>query len=165
MGIPKLLFLHQLITKLTLQSIKPHFNSPLIFTQFRNFTQLSTSFDNSLHSLTLRLVVNSPNNSVIPLLDEYQKSNAVKHDELKKIIRTLRNKHLFNRALEVSEWMTSRSFGSPNSGDLAVRLDLTGQVHGVDAAEKFFREVNDPSERMHGALLSCYVKAELVDKS
>ncbi|XP_074319374.1 pentatricopeptide repeat-containing protein At4g21705, mitochondrial-like [Silene latifolia] len=165
MGISKLLFLNQLITKSTFQSLKPYFNSPLIFTQIRKITQLSTSFDNSLHSIAVQFVENSPKKSVIPLIEEYEKGNVVKHNDLRKIIHTLRNKHLFDRALEVSEWMTNRCFGRADSSELAVRLDLTSQVHGVDAAEKFFKEVNDHSERMHGALLNCYVKANLVDKS
>ncbi|XP_074319377.1 pentatricopeptide repeat-containing protein At4g21705, mitochondrial-like [Silene latifolia] len=165
MGIPKLLFLYQLITKSTFQSLKPHYNSPLISTQIRKITQISTSVDNSLHSNTVQFLANSPKKSVIPLIEEYEKVNVVKHNELKKIISTLRHKHLFDRALEVSEWMTSRSIGRADPGELAVRLDLTGQVHGVDAAEKFFKEVNDHSERMHGVLLNCYVKANLVEKS
>ncbi|XP_074319378.1 pentatricopeptide repeat-containing protein At4g21705, mitochondrial-like [Silene latifolia] len=165
MGIPKLLFLRQLITKSTFQSFKPQYNSPLIFTQIRKITQLSTSCENSLHSLTVQFCANSPKKSIIPLLDDFEKVNVVKHKDLKNIIHTLSNKQLFDRALEVSEWMTSRSFSSPNSGDLAVRLDLTGRVHGVDAAERFFKKVDDHSERMYGALLKCYVKANLVDKS
>ncbi|KAK9688933.1 hypothetical protein RND81_09G022900 [Saponaria officinalis] len=174
MGTPNFSSLKQLISKSTFQFLKqlslqqprnPQFNSPSNFTITRNLTQIYPNFDNSLHTKTVQFVANLPKTSIIPLLEQYEKCNVVKHNELKKIIHTLRQKHLFDRALEVSEWMTSRSLGQPISGDLAVRLDLTGQVHGIDAAERFFNEVNEHSERMYGALLSCYVKADLVDKS
>ncbi|XP_044489054.1 pentatricopeptide repeat-containing protein At4g21705, mitochondrial-like isoform X2 [Mangifera indica] len=66
----------------------------------------------------------------------------------------------------VSEWMSSNVL--PFSvGESAVRLDLIGKVHGLEAAETYFNSLNDEDkiDKVYGALLSCYVREGLVDKS
>ena len=59
----------------------------------------------------------------------------------------------------------TRSHGNSVASDCAVQLDLIGKVHGIEAAERYFNEVGDRSEKMYGALLNCYVREGLVEKS
>lgn len=69
--------------------------------------------------------------------------------------------------VQFSEWMSSKRLCSFSSGDQAVQLDLIGVVHGVDAAERYFNNLTDQekNEKVYGALLNCYVREGLVDKS
>lgn len=48
-----------------------------------------------------------------------------------------------------------------------MQLDLIGKVRGLDVAESYFQNLseNDKTEKLHGALLNCYVREGLVDKS
>ena len=51
--------------------------------------------------------------------------------------------------------------------DHAVHLDLIGQVRGLPSAERYFNNLNenDKTEKTYGALLNCYVRECLIDKS
>lgn len=53
------------------------------------------------------------------------------------------------------------------AGDRAMQMDLIGKVRGFIAAETFFNELNeeDKNEKTYGALLNCYVREGLSDKS
>lgn len=67
---------------------------------------------------------------------------------------------------QVSNWMSSKDL--PLSvGDHAVQLDLIGKVHGLESAESYFNSLTDEDkvEKTYGALLNCYVREGLVDKS
>ncbi|KAH9627330.1 hypothetical protein KSS87_011560 [Heliosperma pusillum] len=103
---------------------------------------------------------------VIPLLEHYfAEDNSVFESDVPKIIRDLRKRKLFDRALEVLEWTNRKPVRHTNSSDLPLHLDLVGKVHGIAAAEKFFEEANDQSEKMYNSLLNFYVQGILVDKS
>lgn len=69
--------------------------------------------------------------------------------------------------MQFSEWMSSKNFCPDSSGNHAVQLDLIGVVRGVDAAESYFNNLTDieKDEKTYGALLNCYVREGLVDKS
>jgi pentatricopeptide repeat protein len=49
----------------------------------------------------------------------------------------------------------------------AVHLDLIGKVHGFVTAETYFNNLKDidRNEKTYGALLNCYVRQRLIDKS
>ncbi|XP_052208529.1 pentatricopeptide repeat-containing protein At4g21705, mitochondrial-like [Diospyros lotus] len=68
---------------------------------------------------------------------------------------------------QISEWMSSKGLCSFSPGDRAVQLDLIGQVRGLSAAESYFSVLNDSekNDKIYGALLNCYVRKGLVDKS
>ncbi|GKV38340.1 hypothetical protein SLEP1_g46262 [Rubroshorea leprosula] len=53
------------------------------------------------------------------------------------------------------------------SGDHAVQLDLIGTVRGVESAGSYFSSLRDEykTEKTYGALLNCYVREGLIDKS
>ncbi|CAK9183022.1 unnamed protein product [Ilex paraguariensis] len=63
--------------------------------------------------------------------------------------------------------MSSKGLLPFSSGDRAVRLDLIGMVQGLDAAESYFSKLSDQekNEKTYGALLNCYVRERLIDKS
>ncbi|XP_074311085.1 pentatricopeptide repeat-containing protein At4g21705, mitochondrial-like [Silene latifolia] len=177
MNIPKSSsILHQLISKSIPKSLKnlisihptttttkTHLNSPF---KARNISN-TASKNNPLVRDILKFLAKSPQSSVVPLLVLHygDKSDFQFTEELRNVIRTLRRQRRFCRALEVSEWAMSKTVSNPKPGDLASQLSLINQVHGLDAAEKFFNEVDVHTEKTYGALLNCYVEAKLVDKS
>lgn len=63
--------------------------------------------------------------------------------------------------------MCSKGLFSLTTRDFAVQLDLIGRVRGLDSAEKYFGSVSNQEEigKLYGALLNCYVREGLVDKS
>ncbi|XP_057972955.1 pentatricopeptide repeat-containing protein At4g21705, mitochondrial-like isoform X2 [Malania oleifera] len=87
--------------------------------------------------------------------------------ELQRIIRDLRRRKRHKHALEVSEWMSNKGLCPFSSGDRAVQLDLIGSVRGLNAAESYFNYMSDQDkcDKTYGALLSCYVREGLIDKS
>ncbi|RDX83708.1 Pentatricopeptide repeat-containing protein, mitochondrial, partial [Mucuna pruriens] len=109
-----------------------------------------------------------PSVSVVPILDEWiQEGNAVSGPHLQRIIKTLRTRKRLTQALQVSEWMSGKGLCPISPGDQAVQLDLIGRVRGVESAERYFLSLSDGDKtwKVHGALLNCYVREGLVDKS
>ncbi|KAH7512527.1 hypothetical protein FEM48_Zijuj12G0100000 [Ziziphus jujuba var. spinosa] len=109
-----------------------------------------------------------PSLSVVPVLDQWvQQGMKAKYIELSHIIRDLRRRRRYKHALEVSEWMRSKELYVLSPADRAVQLDLIGRVHGLDAAESYFENLSDQekNEKTYGALLNCYVREGLIDKS
>ncbi|OIV99155.1 hypothetical protein TanjilG_01130 [Lupinus angustifolius] len=109
-----------------------------------------------------------PSISLVPVLDNWvQQGNTVYPFDLQRIIKTLRSRRRFSQALQVSEWMSSKGLCPISAGDRAVQLDLIGKVRGLDIAESYFQNLseNDKTDKLHGALLNCYVREGLVDKS
>ncbi|KAL6642870.1 hypothetical protein ACP70R_021051 [Stipagrostis hirtigluma subsp. patula] len=93
--------------------------------------------------------------------------NRLRPVELQRIVKELRKRRRHRQALEVSEWMNAKGHVKFLPKDHAVHLDLIGQVHGVEAAETYFNNLSekDKTEKPYGALLSCYTREYLVDKS
>ncbi|KAF8409279.1 hypothetical protein HHK36_005353 [Tetracentron sinense] len=91
----------------------------------------------------------------------------VRVKELQRIFRDLRKRKRYTQALEVSEWMNNKGVYTFSPSDHAVQLDLIGRVRGLDSAESYFNKIGDPdkTDKIYGALLSCYVRARLTDKS
>ncbi|KAK7313038.1 hypothetical protein VNO77_37382 [Canavalia gladiata] len=109
-----------------------------------------------------------PSVSVVPVLNKWiEEGNAVNCLHLQRIIKILRSRKRFTQALQVSEWMSSKGLCPISPGDQAVQIDLIGRVRGVDSAESYFQKLNDGDKtgKLHGALLNCYVREGLVDKS
>ena len=69
--------------------------------------------------------------------------------------------------MQVSEWMGSKGVCESTPGYHAVQLDLIGRVRGLDTAESYFNNLSDQNKnaKTYGALLNCYVRERLVDKS
>lgn len=63
--------------------------------------------------------------------------------------------------------MSCKGLCSFSPGDRAVQLDLIGRVCGLDSAESYFNNLSDHEkiDKIYGALLNCYVREGLVDKS
>ncbi|KAK9269477.1 hypothetical protein L1049_001252 [Liquidambar formosana] len=109
-----------------------------------------------------------PNLSVVPALDKWvEEGKKVRYFELQGIIRDLRSRKRYAHALQVSEWMNSKGLCPFSPGDRAVQLDLTGSVQGLDAAESYFNNLDDKDKcaKAYGALLNCYIREGLVEKS
>ncbi|KAF8413892.1 hypothetical protein HHK36_001886 [Tetracentron sinense] len=109
-----------------------------------------------------------PSLSVVPELDKWvEEGRKVREMELQRIIRDLRKRKRFTHALEVSEWMNNKGVCTFSPSDQAVQLDLIGKVRGLDSAESYFNNLSDQdkTDKTYGALLSCYVRERLTDKS
>ncbi|KDP21919.1 hypothetical protein JCGZ_03057 [Jatropha curcas] len=63
--------------------------------------------------------------------------------------------------------MTDKRFFVRTSVDIALRLDLLSEVHGIQKAEKYFNNIpqNFRVLEVYGALLNCYVRAKSVEKA
>ncbi|KAL6975394.1 hypothetical protein U1Q18_024190 [Sarracenia purpurea var. burkii] len=110
----------------------------------------------------------NPNLSMVPVLDQWvQEGSKVREFELRRIIRDLRSRKRYSHALEISEWMSRKGLCPFSPGDRAVQLDLIGRVRGLKSAESYFHALNEQEkiDKTYGALLNCYVREGLVDKS
>ncbi|PON81863.1 Tetratricopeptide-like helical domain containing protein [Trema orientale] len=109
-----------------------------------------------------------PSISVVPVLDQWvQEGRSVPPYDLRTIVRELRSRRRYKHALEVSEWMSSKGRCPFTPADYAVQLDLIGKVRGLDSAESYFDSLSDEVKihKLYGALLNCYVREGLIDKS
>ncbi|RZS08416.1 hypothetical protein BHM03_00039387 [Ensete ventricosum] len=127
-----------------------------------------------------------PSVNLAPELDRWvARGHRVRLVELQYVIRELRKLRRYKQALEVrvsllvpcnrfnaaclqvSEWMKGKQNIQFMSSDHAVHLDLIGQVNGLLSAESYFNNMreNDKNEKTYGALLNCYVRERLVEKS
>lgn len=63
--------------------------------------------------------------------------------------------------------MRSKGLCPFSPGDEAVQLNLIGRVRGLSFAESYFHDLSDgdKTEKHYGALLNCYVREGLLDKS
>lgn len=63
--------------------------------------------------------------------------------------------------------MTNKEAYTFSSGAHAVQLDLIGKVRGLESAENYFNNLSDEMkiDKTYGALLNCYVRERLVDKT
>ncbi|KAL8141314.1 hypothetical protein V2J09_007335 [Rumex salicifolius] len=158
--------LRQLCSKSSLRPTKTRaFNSLFINRSYTSYPRRpGRAPDSQLY--TRITLFGSSNVSVTPLLDQWaEEGNKVSEVELRSLVRLLRARYRYSQALEVSEWMGTKKLCPFLSSDHAVKLDLIGKVRGIDAAEDYFKEFGERSERMYGSLLNCYVRESLVEKS
>ncbi|KAK0602837.1 hypothetical protein LWI29_037464 [Acer saccharum] len=121
-------------------------------------------FNNNLFS---RISPLGNDTSLVPVLDKWvQEGNQLEEPELQRIVRDLRSHKRYSQALQVSEWMSNSDLQF-SADDRAVQLNLIGRVRGLESAESFFNSLGDEekNDKIYGALLNCYVRKGLVDKS
>ncbi|XAR55497.1 hypothetical protein NMG60_11035578 [Bertholletia excelsa] len=109
-----------------------------------------------------------PNVSLLPILDQWvEERGDIDRSELQRTIKMLRQFKRFTQALQVSEWMSNRSYPDLLPGDVAIQLNLISRVHGLEQAEQYFAKIpNDRRDfRVFCALLSCYAHATSLDKA
>ncbi|KAF9610845.1 hypothetical protein IFM89_025255 [Coptis chinensis] len=116
----------------------------------------------------------SPSINLVPVLDKWvEEGNKVHVADLQIILKDLRKHRRFLSplsicfTLQISEWMNTTQICTFSSSNHAVQLDLIGRVRGLESAESYFNSLSDKdkSEKTYGALLNCYVKERLTDKS
>ncbi|XP_078427934.1 pentatricopeptide repeat-containing protein At4g21705, mitochondrial-like [Wolffia australiana] len=118
--------------------------------------------------LSAILPMGHPSVSLVPELETWAKNQRkIFPGELQDLVKELRSRKRFKQALEVSEWTNSKEIFRFNSGDHAIRLDLIGQVRGVEHAESYFHSLNEElkTQKTHGALLNCYVREGQIEES
>ncbi|KAJ8624299.1 hypothetical protein MRB53_032829 [Persea americana] len=135
------------------------------FSAVRSYSSRGTS-RKSLFSKIAPL--GNPNLSIVPALDGWiDAGKTTSVAELQRIIRDLRKRNRYGHALEVSEWMGNKGICKITPTDHAVRLDLIGKVRGSASAESYFNNMSeeDKTAKTYGALLNCYVRERLLEKS
>ncbi|XP_054815821.1 pentatricopeptide repeat-containing protein At4g21705, mitochondrial isoform X2 [Prosopis cineraria] len=156
-------------TTIFFTNLKKSLNLTIKFILSRPFSSANVQPATYRRNLISRIIpLGNPSISLVPVLDEWvQEGNPVHDIELRKIVKTLRGRLRFKQALEVSEWIRSKGLFPFSPGDQAVQLDLIGKVRGLELAEKYFQDLSDAekTEKQYGALLNCYVRERLVDKS
>ncbi|KAF2923750.1 hypothetical protein DAI22_07g217300 [Oryza sativa Japonica Group] len=110
-----------------------------------------------------------PGTLLVPEIERWaaKPGNRLRHVELERIVKELRKRRRHRQALEVSEWMNAKGHVKFLPKDHAVHLDLIGEIHGSSAAETYFNNLpdKDKTEKPYGALLNCYTRELLVEKS
>ncbi|KAL6883534.1 hypothetical protein ACP4OV_010948 [Aristida adscensionis] len=110
-----------------------------------------------------------PGKLLVPEIEAWaaRPGNRFRPVELERIVKELRKRRRYRQALEVSEWMYAEGHVKFLPKDHAVHLDLVGHVHGAGAAETYFNNLSekDKTEKPYGALLNCYTRELLLDKS
>ncbi|KAA8524401.1 hypothetical protein F0562_010808 [Nyssa sinensis] len=113
-------------------------------------------------------IAGDPRVSIVQILDQWvREGRGIEQGELRKIIRQLRNYKRYKHALEISEWMSDKTYLDLLPGDVAVQLDLISKVRGLEQAEKYFHNIPNTSRvfQVYGALLNCYAHAKSLDKA
>ncbi|KAJ9182885.1 hypothetical protein P3X46_006830 [Hevea brasiliensis] len=129
-------------------------------------TRYCSSASNDLFSIISPL--GHPDISLVPVLDKWaEEGRKIKGFELQRIVKDLRARRRYRQALEVSEWMSGKVGNTFSPGDRAVQLDLIGRVRGLESAESYFQNLGGRAKlaKIYGALLNCYVREGLVEKS
>ncbi|CAK9177597.1 unnamed protein product [Ilex paraguariensis] len=132
-------------------------------------TQTLTSYSAPQDTLYKRISPNGdPRVSILPILDQWvEEGKPVKIDELKTMIKLLRNYRRVEHALQLSEWMSERRYLDHSPGYVAVRLDLICRVHGLEEAEKYFDNIPNTLKtfKVYGALLNCYAYSKSLERA
>ncbi|KAL8087794.1 hypothetical protein AgCh_037804 [Apium graveolens] len=136
----------------------------------RSYSSLTQSKVNNNNSRLFERIstLRDPKATIIPVLDQWiTEGNTLKEPEFQRFVRELRARKRYSHALQLCEWVSTSNLCRVSSGNLAVQLDLIGVVRGLDAAESYFNKLSEKEkdEKTYGALLNCYVREGLVDKS
>ncbi|CAB4289280.1 unnamed protein product [Prunus armeniaca] len=112
--------------------------------------------------------IRNPRDSILPVLRQWRvEGGDVKQPELQGFIKRLRGYRRYCHALQISEWMSDEMKHVLRPGDIAVRLDLTSKVHGLEEAERYFDSIPESLKvvPVYGALLYCYAKHNCLEKA
>ncbi|KAI3922626.1 hypothetical protein MKX01_006315 [Papaver californicum] len=126
--------------------------------------RIANNNNNQVYSSIIKLA--QPGTSVLPELEKWT-GKQVKVGVFFNILHELRLRKRYSQALEVSEWIGNAGVCKFTPSNHAVQLDLISRVRGVDSAESYFNNLTDQEKTIqtHGALLHCYVRECLTDKS
>ncbi|KAL6579330.1 hypothetical protein OROMI_009546 [Orobanche minor] len=88
--------------------------------------------------------------------------------ELSKVVKELWKFRRYNLALQVYDWMNSRTerFRITIS-DIAIQLDLIAKVHGISRDEQYFQKLPNSlkDKRIYGSLLNIYARAKMREEA
>lgn len=100
-------------------------------------------------------------------LNEYiREGRVIKKEQLEGSIKSLRNRRRYRHALEIMEWMVARKVNF-SYRDIAVHLDLLAKARGIDAAEKYFNDLEShvKNKFTYGTLLNCYCQEKMEEEA
>ncbi|KAK1284417.1 Pentatricopeptide repeat-containing protein [Acorus calamus] len=162
---------HRLLTE-SLYSIAPPASvASAAAEEKRRYSSGRTTFRSS-ELLQKIYPLGDPNDAnLVSVLDSWVNiGNRVRPWEIQHVIRDLRKRRSFKQALEFAEVSETFCKTYPVVQILNFHLVLflfVSRVHGLASAEAYFNKLQgkDKNNKSYGALLNCYVRDCLVDKS
>ncbi|KAF5187784.1 Pentatricopeptide repeat-containing protein [Thalictrum thalictroides] len=106
--------------------------------------------------------------SVVPILVQWiEEGKEIKKEDLNTIVKQLKISKRFKHALEISEWMCNQGQFVLSPSDIAVQLNLVSRIHGVEQAEKYFKNITKQYQvfPVYLSLLNCYAHEKSIEKA
>ncbi|KAK1405352.1 Pentatricopeptide repeat-containing protein [Heracleum sosnowskyi] len=124
----------------------------------------------SLHSRILEAAnpKSNPKVSIFNVLDQWvDQGRRVELQQLRKIIKHLTKLNHFHHALQISQWMGSKSYLHLSSTDFTLRLGLISKFYGVQQADEYFNNIPITFKDLqtYETLLISYADAKLLEKA
>ncbi|VFQ91132.1 unnamed protein product [Cuscuta campestris] len=107
-------------------------------------------------------------NSVCHVMDKWvEEGNALTRADIHMVLRYLRQRKLYAKALKVSEWLESSNHIEFTELDYSGQVDLIAKVHGLQVAEARIEKIAESfrNERVYQALLANCVSTFNMRKS
>nr|GEU35697.1 pentatricopeptide repeat-containing protein At1g80270, mitochondrial-like [Tanacetum cinerariifolium] len=125
-----------------------------------NETEVSdkkTSQQRRAFSVLFKVIMDSPRIPVHKALDKWlEKGETTSRADISVALLELRRRRMFDKALQLSEWLESRKQLVFNEKDYSSRIDLIAKVHGLQHAENYIEKIPESfkGERIYRTLLA-----------
>ncbi|XP_071720411.1 pentatricopeptide repeat-containing protein At1g80270, mitochondrial-like [Rutidosis leptorrhynchoides] len=127
-----------------------------------------TSKQRRASSVLYKVIMDSPTVSVQKALDKcFENGESVNRADVSSAMITFRRYKMFDKALQLSEWLESRKQLEFDEKDYSARVDLLGKVRGLQAAENYVGKIPEAfkTEMVYQTLLANCVQSNHVAKS
>ncbi|KAJ8570322.1 hypothetical protein K7X08_037294 [Anisodus acutangulus] len=124
--------------------------------------------DNKKSMELLKAITAAPVLGIDRVMDKWvEKGNDLTRREITLTMRYLRNRHMYGRALQLSEWLESKKQLIFTEREYAAHVDLVAKVHGLQKAEIYIERVPKSfrSEEVYQSLLANYASKGYMKKS
>ncbi|KAJ8534307.1 hypothetical protein K7X08_007631 [Anisodus acutangulus] len=119
--------------------------------------------DNKKSMELLKVITAAPVLVLDRVMDKWvEKGNDLTRREITLPMRYLRNRHMYGRALHLSEWLESKKQLIFTEREYAAHVDLVAKVHGLQKPEIYIERVlkSFRSEEVYQSLLANYASKE-----
>ncbi|GAA0162311.1 hypothetical protein LIER_18428 [Lithospermum erythrorhizon] len=121
-----------------------------------------------VHSELFKVISAAKNANLSGVLNKWvEEGNEVTRKEILLSFLNLRKRHMYFKALQLSEWLESMKHLEFSERDYASRLDLIAKVHGVAKAENYLQKIpkSFKTEVIYRTLLASHVSYMNVKKA
>ncbi|CAN0915004.1 Pentatricopeptide repeat-containing protein At2g20710, mitochondrial [Linum grandiflorum] len=111
--------------------------------------------------------IRDPKAPITPLLDQWVEEGNQPGEQLRFLVARMKSFRRYHHALQISNWISARSYLPVTTQDVATKLDLIYRVHGLVEAEKYFNNLSNKVKWgcVYGCLLNIYVQEKCVEKA